>query len=138
MVNTGVTTPRCPSDPSLFRAPFSYHIVYLNSGTPFSTHIICCSYNIVRISQPPIPLHITASLASNSHCTSVTSSSSNQALFPSTSPMFTDLSTVTSPSLPEPSTSTSNSLPYTITPLYPKLQDLEEKSVLIKTLQNQK
>ncbi|GFW15178.1 hypothetical protein TNCV_173251 [Trichonephila clavipes] len=59
-------------------------------------------------SQPPIPLMDTAPAISNSLSTSAASSSSNQTLSPSTSPMFTALSTVTSPSVPEPTTSTSN------------------------------
>ncbi|GFS79624.1 hypothetical protein TNCV_3187291 [Trichonephila clavipes] len=59
-------------------------------------------------SQPPIPLMDTTP-ATNSLSTSAASSSSNRTLSPSTSPMFTALSTVTSPSVPEPITSTSSS-----------------------------
>ncbi|GFX20435.1 hypothetical protein TNCV_3487931 [Trichonephila clavipes] len=64
---------------------------------------------------PSIPLLITASSASNSLCTSVESSSSNQVLFPSTSSMFIALSTEIHPCVLETIISTSSSIPSTIT-----------------------
>ncbi|GFW09236.1 hypothetical protein TNCV_2101901 [Trichonephila clavipes] len=84
-------------------------------------------------SQPPIPLLITASSTSNSHCTSVTSSSSNQALLPSTSSLFTAFSAETHFFVLE--TIASSSIPPTITPTISEASKARKITVLLKAYQ---
>ncbi|GFU84801.1 hypothetical protein TNCV_2127421 [Trichonephila clavipes] len=70
----------------------------------------------------------TAPANSNSLSTSAAFSSSNQTLFPSTSPMFTALSTVTSHCVPEHTTSHPIAYHLQVHLLYPKPHNLVKEA----------